>query len=124
MRIEISAKNMTISPASQDLIARYVQQLRKYFRRIYTIRWSFETVQPLIKTYLFIHAHSGDYRASASGMTIRELLAGACRRIERQRRRRKRMAERTRRRNSLKSSRLTKIAPDDDAFREPDDFVD
>lgn len=124
MIFEISAKNMTLSTASQNLIAAYVQRMRRYFRRIYAIRWSFEQVRPFITAHLFVHARSGAYRASTRGETIREILVTTCDKIEKQRRRRKRQGERARRRNSSKLNNLKEIAPDHAAFLETDDFVD
>jgi ribosome-associated translation inhibitor RaiA len=112
MIVEISAKDLTISAASKRLIAKYDEQLQKYFRRIYSVKWSFEATRPFIEANLSVHAHSGDYRASASGMTIREVVVMARDKVERQRRRRKRIVVRARRRRPPKSALMLRSGHD------------
>lgn len=105
MIIEISSKNLAISPGSRKLIAAYNLDLKRYFKKIFSVRWSFETVRKSIEAHLLVHAYSGQYRAKVLGTTIREVLIGACDIVEKQRRRRKRMTERLRRRTIRKPMR-------------------
>jgi ribosomal subunit interface protein len=122
MIIEISARNLTISPASRKLIAAYNSQLTKYFKRIYSIRWVFETVRTGVKARLQIHAFSGNYRAGAGGKTMREVIVSACDSIEKQRRRRKRISERARRLSRKVPSKLARALSYEDESRSSDEF--
>lgn len=97
MIIDISARHLTISPASRRVIATYNSLLTRYFKRIHSIRWVFEAVRTGVRARLRVHASSGDYRFNAIGKTIRELVGAACDSVETQRRRRKRIRERSRR---------------------------
>lgn len=107
MIIEISSKNLAIEPGPRRQIGAYNLVLKKYFKRIYSIRWSFEAIRKNIEGHLFVHAYSGQYRATGNGTTIREVLVEACDTVERQRRRRKRIAESTRRRTIRKPKHST-----------------
>lgn len=122
MIIEISARNLTISPASRKQIAAYNLLLAKYFKRIHSIRWVFEIIGKGVGTRLQIHAFSGDYRASASGKTIREALVTACDSVERQRRRRKRILERSRRATGKVTSKSGKTFHPKNKTLSPEDF--
>jgi len=110
MIVAVTAKNLTISPASRRLIVACDQHLRRYFKRIFSINWSFETEQQHLEAHLFVHARSGDYFASAVGETFREVVAAASKIIESQRRRRKKIANRQRRPKAIQLADLEAVA--------------
>jgi ribosome-associated translation inhibitor RaiA len=122
MIIEVFSKNLTISPGSRNLVAAYNLSLKKYFKRIYSIRWSFEAVKKTIETRLYVHAYSGEYRATATGSTIREVLVTACDTVERQRRRRKRIIESARRKSTRKPADSSKTRNHQKKLLTPEDF--
>lgn len=122
MIIEISSKNLTISPGSRKLVAAYNLTLKKFFKRIYSIRWSFEAIRSGIESHLRVHAYSGQYLATANGKTIREVLAEACDTVERQRRRRKQIAERARKRTIRKSTNAPRSRSSRKKASTPEDF--
>jgi ribosomal subunit interface protein len=105
MIMEITSKNITISPSSRKLIENYNHRLGRYFRRIYSIRWIFKVFKNGIQAWLQIHSHSGDYSAHVSGATIRSVLVAAGERIEKQRRRQKRISARSQRHLSDRTKR-------------------
>jgi ribosome-associated translation inhibitor RaiA len=103
MIVEVSSKRMSISPPSMDLINLYTGRLDRYFRRIYSVRWMLEPFQKSVTATLDVHARSGNYRASADGATVREVLVSACDLVERQRRHRKKSFKRSRHAASTQS---------------------
>jgi ribosomal subunit interface protein len=122
MSIVITAKHVNLSRSSKDVIAEYLDHMKRYFRRVYSIRLTLEGAAIEIRTSLQVHARSGDYRTTVTGSTIRDVMINACENIERQRRRRKRMVRRSRRHESEFSAIGDELSPNTMPDLSPDDF--
>jgi len=94
MNISISCKNFVLSTQTKSLILAMTDHFPKYFRAILAVDWTLEMERPFIKLRCRVKARSGNYLASSKAKTVREAAGLAIDKIEKQRRRLKRIKTR------------------------------
>jgi ribosomal subunit interface protein len=91
MNINISCRNFKLTPQAKIFLLESTDQLKTYFRSILTVDWTLEFDRYQFSARCRIHARSGRYMAGAKAKTIREAGEMVIDKIERQRRRAKKI---------------------------------
>jgi ribosome-associated translation inhibitor RaiA len=94
MNINISCKNYVLSAQTKSLLLTMTDHFSKYFSAILSVDWTLEMDRPFIKIRCRVRARSGNYLASSKAKTVREAAGLAIDKIEKQRRRLKRIKTR------------------------------
>ncbi len=100
MNINISCRNFKLTQPANRLLLEFTDHLRIYFRSILTVDWAFEYDRYQFSAKCRIHARSGRYMAGAKAKTIREAAETVLDKIEKQRRRAKKIKASIARRGS------------------------
>jgi ribosomal subunit interface protein len=91
MNINISCRNFKLTPQANKFLLASTDHLKTYFRSILTVDWTLEFDRYQFNTKCRIHARSGRYMAGAKAKTIREAAELVLDKIEKQRRRSKKI---------------------------------
>lgn len=107
----ITTRSVALSAQSKRVLTSVTRHLEAFFRRVLRIEWTIDTSGRGIEVHLKVHARSGHYRAHCCVNDVDAGIRLAADRVERQRRRKKKIDLREKRRSILSpKARLAKTS--------------
>jgi len=100
-------RNVVLTPTEKRRLPKLNERMRRYFRRVSTVNWSFDKTGRSYAASCIVHAHSGIYRARGNGERPGEAMDQAFDKVVRQRRRVRAQKVTARQRTGVRTKRRT-----------------